>query len=388
VTPLSLPLPAIRDALPVLQTEAYLNTGGAGPLPLVAARAIERATRTALTRGRASRDAYHDITRHHDDLRAAVARLLAAGDDEIAISASATQAMNSFIWGIDWRPGDEIITTNLEHPGLTVPLRTVADRHDVALRVVTLDRGDEPLEPIVKAAARPTTRLVALSHVSWATGARMDVEGAARAALDVGALVLVDGAQGVGALPTDPRALGADGYAVSGHKWLLGPEGLGALWVRRESLDRLAVSFSGFSTGITHMVDGRLDHHRGARRFEISTHPEMLIPGWLASLRWLAELGWEGIHDAVRGAADRARSRLAEIPGVEVITPEARQAGLVTFTVRGASPDEADARLYDMGVTARWVPFPAALRVATGFFTDDRDLDRLAAAVSLIASGE
>jgi L-cysteine/cystine lyase len=258
----------------------------------------------------------------------------------------------------------------------------------VALRVVTLAGGDEPLEPIIKGAAGPTTRLVALSHVSWATGARMDVEGAARAARDVGALVLVDGAQGAGAIPTDPRALGADGYAVSGHKWLLGPEGLGALWVRQESLGRLAVSFSGYNTGTAHAVDGHLQRHPGARRFEVSTQPETLIPGWLASLSWLDELGWEGIHAAVRTAAAGARTRLATIPGVEVITPEARQAGLVTFTVRGANPDEADARLYEMGVTARWVPFPAALRVATGFFTDDRDLDRLAAAVSLIASGE
>lgn len=388
VTPPALPLDAIRDALPVLATEVYLNSGGAGPLPIVAARAIERAVHAALVRGRAGRAAYAEITEDHAALRAEVARTLAAGPDEIAIAGSSTQAMNAAIWGIDWQAGDEIVTTNLEHPGLAVPLRTAAERHGLALHVIRLEGGDEPLEERVRAVAGPRTRLVALSHVSWSTGGRMDVEGAARAAHDVGAFVLVDGAQGVGAIPTDPRALDADAYAVAAHKWLLGPEGLGALWVRRESLQRLRLSFSGFSSGTEHTSDGRLRAHPEARRFEVSTQPEVLVPGWLASLRWLDEIGWDEIHSRIQGAAAGARARLEAIPGVQVVTPPSHQAGLLTFTVAGADPEIADARLFAMGITARWVPEPRALRVATGFFTDERDLDRLAAAVSLIASGE
>lgn len=372
----------------MLANEVYLNTGGGGPLPVVAARAIERATATALTRGRAGRTAYAEITENHDALRAAMADVLSAHPEEIAIAGSSTGAMNQFIWGIDWRPGDEIVTTNLEHPGLMVPLRTVADRHGVTLRILPLTTGTEPLESLIGGAAGPRTRIVALSHVSWATGALMDVQGAARAAHAQGALLLVDGAQGAGAIHTDPRALGADGYAVSGHKWLLGPEGLGALWVRKETVADIRPSFAGYGTGTDHAVDGAVNIHAGARRLECSTLPETLIPGWLASLRWLGELGWDAIHERVYAAAQGARERLGAIPGVEVLTPEGRQAGLVTFTVPGPSPDEADKRLFEMGVTARWLPFPAALRVATGFFTDDRDLDRLAAAVSLIASGE
>jgi L-cysteine/cystine lyase len=379
-------LDAVRDALPVLANEVYLNTGGAGPLPLVAGRAIERATRTALTRGRAGRGSYADMTHDHDALRAAVGAVLGTTHDEIAIASSSTQAMDAFIWGIDWRDGDEIVTTNLEHPGLMIPLRTVADRFGVTVRIVTLTGGDEPLEPLVRAETGPRTRLVALSHVSWATGARMDVEGAARAARDVGALVLVDGAQGAGAIPTDPRALGADGYAVAGHKWLLGPEGLGALWIRRETVSAMKVSFGGMSSGTDHTMDGRVKTHVGARRLEIGTQPEILVPGWLSALSWLDGLGWAAVHEAIHIAAGKARERLLAIPGVTVLTPAGRQAGLVTFTVPATSPEEADARLFEMGVTARWLPFPAALRVATGFFTDDRDLDRLAAAVSLIAS--
>jgi L-cysteine/cystine lyase len=386
VTP-ALSLDAIRDALPVLATEAYLNTGGAGPLPLTAARAIERAVQTALVRGRAGRAAYEEITRDHDALRAAVARTLSADAEEIAIAGSSTQAMNAAIWGLDWRPGDEAVTTSLEHPGLTVPLRAVANRHEVRLHVIALRAGDEPLEPLVRAVTGPRTRLVALSHVSWSTGARLDVEGAARAAREVGAFLLVDGAQGVGAIPTDPRALGADAYAVAAHKWLLGPEGLGALWVRRESLDRLRLSFSGFSSGTEHQADGRLHPHGGARRLEISTQAEVLVPGWLAALAWLDDLGWSWIHDRVRATAAAARARLGHIPGVEVLTPVSRPAGLVTFTVAGTDPDAADARLFARGVTARWIPDPPSLRISTGFFTDDHDLDRMAAAVSLIASG-
>jgi L-cysteine/cystine lyase len=380
-------LAVVRDALPSLARETYLNTGGAGPVPLVAARAVERAVATALRRGRGGLDAERETSALHDALRAALATALSGHPDEIAIAGSSTHALNAVIWGIDWSPGDEAVTTSLEHPGLAAPLRRVAQRRGVHLRVVALDRGDEDLEALIGAVVGPRTRLVALSHVAYSTGARLDVEGAARAARAAGALVLVDGAQGLGAVPTDPRALGADAYAVAAHKWLLGPEGLGALWVRREAIERIAPTFTGFASGTGHLPDGRLALHPGARRLEISTLPDLLVPGWLASLAWLGELGWDWIHARVAEAAAAARERLSAIPGVEVLTPAGHQAGLIVYRIAGVDPEAADARLQQQGIRGRWVPHPRALRVSAGFYTDDADLDRMASAVSLIASG-
>src|SRR5262245_28766790 len=135
-------------------------------------------------------------------LRGDIGALLGAPASEVATAGSSTAAMNAVIWGIDWRAGDEAVTTDLEHPGLAVPLAQVARRHGVRVRILRLRTGAEDLDAAVSEVAGPRTRLIALSHVTWSTGARVDVEGASRAARRVGALVLVDGAQGIGAVPT------------------------------------------------------------------------------------------------------------------------------------------------------------------------------------------
>jgi L-cysteine/cystine lyase len=381
-----LDLSAVRDALPALRRAAYLNTGSAGPLPVVAGRAIERAVGEGLAAARGAMPAWTVATARHDALRAEVGGVLSAPASEIAIAGSSTHALDMALWGIDWREGDEVVTTNLEHPGLAVPLRLIAARRGVTVRMLDLGDGDVDLEREVGRVAGPRTRAVALSHVAWSTGALLDVESAARAAAAVGALVVVDGAQGVGAVPTDPRALGADAYAVPGHKWLLGPEGLGALWVRAESLERLGMTYGGYSSGTGHAQDGSFTPHPAARRLETSTLPDMLVPGWIASLAWLRELGWDWIHARVAEGAAAAREILEAIPGVRVVSPASRPSGLVAFTVAGADPEEADARLAREGVLGRWIPHPRALRVSVGFFTDRADLDRMGAAVALIAS--
>jgi L-cysteine/cystine lyase len=319
-----------------------------------------------------------------DELRGAVGRLLGAPADEVALTRNTTDGLNAVIWGIDWREGDEAVTTSLEHPGLAVPLRVMARRRGVRLQVLELGDGAEDLEPLVAAVCGPRTRLVALSHAAYTTGARMDVAGAARAAGAVGALVAVDGAQGVGAIPTDPRALGVDAYALPSQKWLLGPEGLGALWIRPEAMERVDLTFSGFDSAAENRADLTHVPHAGARRFEVSTLPVPLVPGWLAALDWLDGLGWDWIHARVAEMTAAARERLAALPGVRVLTPPGEQAGLVAFTVEGVVPSEGSKALAARGVTVRWVPHPAALRISTGFFTDEADLDRLVDGVSAL----
>ncbi len=368
----------MRAALPSLAREAYLNTGGAGPLPRAASDAIAAAVAGSLARGRMSMEAALEARARQAELREAVGRLLGAPGDEVALAGSSTGAMNVVIWGIDWRPGDELVTTNLEHPGLSVPLAVAGRRLGVRVRVLDLADGSEDLEAAVARVAGPHTRLVALSHVAWGTGARLDVEGAARAARAAGALTLVDGAQGAGAVAADPRALGVDAYAVPAQKWLLGPEGLGALWVAPEAMGRLDLTASGFESGTDHTPLGGVIPHPGARRYEVSTLPSALVPGWLASLAWLEDLGLEWVHARTGAMARAARARLDGLPGVRVLTPAGGEGGLLTFTVDGADPEAAADALAARGVILRWVPSPRALRISTGFFTDEEDLDRLA----------
>ena len=255
--------------------------------------------------------------------------------------------------------------------------------------MIGAERAGGDLERAVAEVAGPRTRLVALSHVSWSTGAVLDVPGAARAARAVGALVAVDGAQAVGTIPVDAAALGADAYAFPAHKWLLGPEGLGALWVRPEAMARIDLTVAGLESaagGAAHGEDGAMEPHPTARRYEASTAPAALLAAWEASMAWLEGLGWGWIHGRVREAQAATRAALARSPGSRCSPRRARRRGLVTFTVAGRAPAEAAAELAAKGVVVRSLPRPAALRASVGFFTDEADVARLAAGVAAVSS--
>ena len=381
-------LRAVRALLPCLTTEVYLNTGGCGPLSRPAADALGAWAQAALRRGRGSAEGFGRIEAESVALRAAAGRVVGDDGERVALTANTTDGLNTVAWGLDWRPGDEIVMPALEYPGTAVLLATVARRRGATLRLIDPDGVEEDLEAAVAEVSGPRTRLVVLSHVSWATGAVLDVAGAARAARRVGAAVAVDGAQSAGAVPVDVAALGVDAYAFPAHKWLLGPEGLGALWVAPDAAGTIDLTRSGFESGRDHTAQGGLTLHPGARRYEAATLPAALLPAWRATIAWLDDLGWGWVHRRIAEAQAAARAALSPIPGVTVLTPPGPQAGLVTFTIDGGEPEAAARRLAEQGVILRWLRRPAALRASLGFFTDAADVARLAAACAAVAAGD
>lgn len=371
----------VRAALPSLEGQTYLNTGGAGPLTVAAAEELHAAADRSLAAGRMSLAAVERGDAMVAGLRADLATLLGGVPEDVAVTVNTTHGVNAVVWGIDWLPGDAVVTTALEHPGLAAPLATLARRRDVRLEVIGAAEAEADLAGAVARRVGPRTRLVALSHVAYGTGALLDVAGAARAARRAGALTLVDGAQAVGAIPVAPAALGVDAYAFPSHKWLLGPEGLGGLWISEECRERLEVTFAGYESGTDHLPGGAFTPWPAARRLELSTPPFDLVPAWRASLSWLAALGWDEVHRGTAAAAARAREALAGVPGVRLVTP-AGTAGLVAFTAEGRDPPEVCRALARRGVIIRWIDHPSVLRLSAGFFTDDEDLARLVAALA------
>ena len=376
----------VRAELPCLARETYLNAGGAGPLPRRVAGEVRAAMERDLARGRMGGASIHANEAELAGLRAESGALLGAPPERIAVAHNTSAAIGAVIWGVEWSEGDEVVTTALEHPGLAAPLWALGRRRGVRLRVIPAEEATHGLEAAVAALSGPRTRLVALSHVAYGSGAVLDVAGAARAAAAAGALTLVDGAQSVGAMAVDARSLGVDAYAFPAHKWLLGPEGLGALWLAEGVEDRLGVTFASFESGLDHQPGGAFRPHPGARRFELSTPAFPLVPGWRAALAWLAELGWDWVLSRTAAAQEDAREALAGLPGVTLLTPPGPQAGLVSFRVAGWAPEAACQALERAGVIVRWLAYPAAVRVSAGFYTDQDDIARLTAAVAALAS--
>jgi L-cysteine/cystine lyase len=311
-----------------------------------------------------------------DQARAGFARTLAASIDEIALTHCTTDGCNTVVWGLGLERGDEVVTTTHEHPGLTAPLEELARTNGVRVLEAA------PTLEAIAAAITPRTRLVAFSHVLWTNGDVLPAQAIARAARERSegrAFVLVDGAQSVGAIEVVPSALEVDAYTVSGQKWLCGPSGTGALWVRGAGLAQLGTPWPWYLS--KHRGLGGVSDWPGARRLDASTIGMTSLAGIVASLAW-QKGRWDeggGVHAASLAATLRARlSARTGVRVIEATTPST----LVSFVVEGASAHGLAQRLEGSGVLVRSIPGFEYLRASVGLWNDEADVDRLLAALS------
>jgi L-cysteine/cystine lyase len=271
--------------------------------------------------------------------------------------------------GLDLGPGDEVVTSDQEHPGLLGPLGELRRCKDVALRIVPFAR--------VADAVTPRTRLVAVSHVSWMTGSLPPLH-ELRA---TGVPLLFDGAQAAGAVPVDVRALGCDYYAGSGQKWLCGPSGTGFLFVRADRHDALGMPRPGYRTIEEGTDPLELVPRTGARRFDTAEAAGPALAGALASLQTLDDAGWDFVFDRSRMLADRLKVMLRGRLEVEPGGPTT----LVTFAARqsGGLDEDLVAALAERGVVVRAIPGKPWLRASVGAWNSEDDLERLVRSLQL-----
>ena len=361
-------LSAIRAGLPVLERYAYLNAGTNGPLPRRTGEAMARALERDLREGRSSKAYFESMLEGREQVRASLAHLLSAAPSDIALANSTTQACNVVYMGLGIGPGDEVVTTDSEHPGLFGGLAASG----AELRVVQV--RDLPADEVLgalQAAVSSRTRLTALSQISWLTGAVFPVQELA----DLGVPLLVDGAQAAGAIPVDVGALGCDFYTVSAQKWLLGPDVTGGLYVRPERVEELRLTFPSYGSWDWE-AETEYTPKAGAARFDPGWIPLGSLSGLKESLAFAEDAGPERF-DHARRMAGRLRELLSE--RAEVIT-EPDQATLVTWKAEGDSR-EIVLRLADAGVVIRDIPKLGWLRASCGFWTSEDDLQRLISAL-------
>jgi L-cysteine/cystine lyase len=298
--------------------------------------------------------------------------------------------MNLGTWAIDGQAGDLAVTTTHEHAGGLGPLYALRERLGVDVRFAAFD-GDASEAEILAAfdqALVPGTRLLSFSHVLWTTGLVMPVERIAALAHERGAVVIVDGAQAAGAIPVRVTELGVEMYSVPAQKWLLGPEGMGAFWVRRDFIEAARPSFGGHFALASYDSAGSVSWFPDARRFQVSPFHRPSVVAMARAIGWLTMfVGLEFVHRRGAGMAHYAADRLAAIDGVTLLTPRDRMANLVSFRIRGwpaqAALEELAARTF---AVARTLPLVDALRISVGFWATEAELDRYLDAVRLLAT--
>jgi selenocysteine lyase/cysteine desulfurase len=349
---------AFRSEFPVLQKLAYLNAGTDGPVPAAAVEAARTVLQAQLEDGRYG--GHFEARRAAlEELRRAYARVLGAEPADVALKTSTSEGLGSVLAGLDLGPGHEIVTSDAEHPGLIGPL--------IAARARGVKVTAVPLAEVADAVT-PRTTLVACSHVSWVTG---ELAPAALAELDIP--VILDGAQGAGAVPLDMTALGCAAYAAAGQKWLCGADATGVLYLSpafRERVRAIAPSYLSFEDVKQEIL------HPDARRYDTPSLSREATAFTLASTQLLERYGLAAVQKRARDLAARFAAALAE-RGRTVATRDATT--LVAWEDR--DPPASAERLAAAGVVCRNLPGTPYLRVSVGAWNDETDLERLLSAL-------
>jgi len=388
----------VRAELPATLRTVYLNAGTCGPLPRRTIAAMQAQQEQELLHGRIAPDHYPAISAAVKEVKAAVANVLHCDPTELALSRHTTDGMNIAVAGYSWQRGDEILTSNIEHPGGLYPIFLAKRRFGVRMRVADIGLGGGPTEEIVGAFERmitPRTRMLVLSHISYTTGAVLPLKAIVAMAHSHDVLVTVDAAQSYGQIPLDLHDLGVDYYACPGQKWMCGPEGTGVFYARASSLGEIEQTFvGGFSAPF-----GPIDYYgatfppaAGSARFDVGSVNLPLLVGQKTSTEWIADDGEVGLDWAttrISRLGRYARQALSQLAGVRVVTPEDRMAGLLSFTVAGIDPEDLTNRLHTehnitLRFVAQYINNPRAARIAVGFYNTEAEIDRLCEAIQVI----
>jgi len=384
-------LAALRESIVATDHGVYMNTGWSGPSPEPVHATIGEYLLGESTVGAASIEGLRRAREANETAQAAVAALLNAAPEEIILTHGTTEGVYVVLHGTTWREGDELVTCDLEHVALSAPAAVLEERHGVTVKRLAIPAAAAEREMIdlVAAAVGPRTRIVALSHVQYTCGLKMPVRAIADLAHAAGALLLVDGAQTAGQIPLDMRALGADFYAVSGQKWLLGPQATGALFVAREQARAIEPLFT------THALadDRRLRAETALApsplsRFRLTAQAPALVAGLARAIGLVQEIGSEAIEAHVNRLAARLRRGVATIEGCAITGPTdpSVACGLVAVAIEGWEPRQTVEALLSRGrITARAVNQPPAVRFSTGAFNTEAEVDLVLETLSAIA---
>jgi selenocysteine lyase/cysteine desulfurase len=326
------------EAFPVLRHWGYFNHAGVCPLPRVAADAIRAYADEAASGSYLNTDWYPRV----DRLRTRLAQLVHAERGEIALVKNTSEGIATVARGIRWRRGDRIVTCASEYPSNLWPWQDVAREDGAEVTVVPeRTRADGTIgvdeEEILTEIDRGGVRLVALSHVQFGTGQRLDLHRIGAVCRRRGVLFSIDAIQSVGLMHVDVQALHADFLSADGHKWMLGPEGAGFLYVRKERLPELRTPMVGWNTAKNALAfdSSRFEPKDDASRFECGT---LTIPAFLsllASVELLLGVGLSAIEASVTRLTAELTRHLD--PRWRVVTPS--PVGIVSMTREGWDVD-------------------------------------------------
>ena len=368
---------ALREGIPALKETVFFNSGGIAPIPSVVADEVVDLIRLQEAKGRWRPDIQGMLAERSEEARGTAASFFGVTPEEITFTHSVSEGLNIVSEGIEWKPGDEIIVSDHEHPSGFLPWALRAQQQGLVVKELALLPEPEMMVDRLRGLLTERTRAICLSHVTSALAIRVPAAEIVQAGHEAGALVGFDGAQSAGQFPIDLREMGCDFYSVTSYKWCMGPYGIGALYVKRDALPEVVVRRSGAKAGVEVDLDtGTMTGPDTARKFEFGARNLPLRIGYGRTLSYIEAVGLEAIEARVRDTVGYLIGRLEEIPGSRVQTPERFSAGAQNVAFDGANPAALLKQLWEKHRIVATSP-AGGIRFSVAFFTTREEVDRV-----------
>ena len=387
-----MPIGSIRNDFPMLAHYTHFNCGGMAPLSTAVGAELLRVPTAVIAEGPARLLARDDEFIGIEKARAKLAAFIGADPDELAFTTQFSTAANIIVEGLAWQAGDEIIVTDQEHPALLIPLMNAVRRHDLKVSRIPVSHNADEMLTSFQAVLTDRTKLVAVSHVTTDSGTRLPVAEMTRLAHARGSYVFYDGAHSVGQFAVDLHALNCDFYALVGYKWLFGPYPSAALYIRRDLLDQIEVTWCGSNmtkTGSVTMGVDELNWIPGTRRFEYGGRTHSYDTAMVAGLSYVDALGVEAVEAHSQQLTAYFHEQLKRVPGVHIHSPlNLRDAtGIATISL-----DRMDGVALSAALRDRWqmIQRPAlwgkSVRISLAAFIEESDVDLLVNSLVTLAT--
>jgi len=318
----------------------FNNAGASLPPDMVVDTVVDYLREEALAGGYETEYKYREQLAHTYTL---IARLINAKQDEVAIVENASAAWCIAFNGIDFKPGDEVITSEMEYVTNIIGFLNAEKNSGIKIKLIPNDENGNFSLAELENAISPKTKLIAVTHIASTTGGMIPIVEIGKIARRHNILYLVDACQSAGQVPVDVKQIGCDMLSVTGRKYVRAPRGTGFLFVKKEVQDKLKPLFmDGFSA--PDVKPGGFNLRNDARRFEFYEKNQALKLGLGKAVEYALTIGVDRIWERIQFLAATLRGRLAAIDGITVQDFGPEQCGIVTFTVDGS--DAAQVKNY------------------------------------------
>ncbi|VEP13506.1 Selenocysteine lyase [Hyella patelloides LEGE 07179] len=377
-----------------LANKTYFNFGGQGTMPQASLDAIVNTHQYIQKVGPFSGQINSWLQSETALLRKAIAEELKTTADRITLTENVTAGCNIALWGIQWQPGDRILMTDCEHPGIIATVNEIARRFAVKVEICpildTLNQGD-PVA-VIQQYLTPETRLVVISHLLWNTGQVLPLKEIVTACHSYShskqqVKVLVDAAQSVGSLDLNLPESAVDYYAFTGHKWLCGPAGVGGLYVSESAFAELHPTFIGWR-GVDIDTQGQPQNWKSdGQKYEVATSAYPEYQGLQAAISIHQQWGTSTQrYQRIRQLSQYLWFALTQLPEVSCLKKSPPEAGLVSFQIPDKNHLQIVNHLETQGFFLRTIAYPDCIRACVHYMSLTQEIDSLVAAISLAIS--